>query len=230
MRLSRQLDEDFNDCLSSVPVGQPVAVRSLRRMISPIAQKYNINLVIGTQFKDIPRHKKYPFLVQGFYYAEIPKNRSDILVRLDFWPGTSHFVATRSLLSRFTFALSSVIQHELIHKDQFKRKSLARFEKVYYPIQKNKTISEKKLNAQMYLGEYCEIHAHAHDIALEMRRCYPQHSCEHIITNIHQFPKLYTYREYKKVFQGTDWSNIHTLLTNAVMRWYPTAHPTNFRH
>ena len=105
----------------------------------------------------------------------LPVNGSSADVRLEWHvhPHGHRQSWTQNLWGKRRFYFWSYLMHELIHRHQDVcrgvsqgQESLAR---VYRARVENTVLKEE----QTYLGDYDEIEAHAHDVALEMRAWYP---------------------------------------------------------
>jgi hypothetical protein len=227
MKYSQRLRDIFVE-MFEVPgrIGSTVSLRELRTILSRVCKEFKIHLVIGTQFKPEKIYKKYRFITRGFYYPVKQKNKKyNIVVRVDFLPETKVIMLTKKFVNKLIFNVSSVIQHEIIHRQQFSSPNSGKYEQ-YIPYIELKKLSRKKRAECRYLSEYCEIDAHSHDIALEMRRHYPTLRPEDIIENIDEYRKLDTYFLYKRAFRNTEWSEIRTILLNLAGQWYKDSIPT----
>jgi hypothetical protein len=117
--------------------------------------------------------------------------------------------------------LSQILQHEFIHESQFafRPDQAERKVKVFH----SDKLSKKRLTEIEYLREWCEIEAYAHDIAMEINYYYSHIRPSTVIKHIDSHRKLYSYRFYKRVFKGTDWTRLKKSLLRKIWRWIPSA-------
>jgi hypothetical protein len=109
-------------------------------------------------------------------------------------------------LSQFFFDINCTCQHELIHKYQW----VHRDPDTYTPKAFKATASGLKATRQEYLGNFDEIEAQAHDLAMEMKYYYPGVDYKKLLHLYFKIPNyrmcLPTLRNYWVTF-GKDMNN-----------------------
>ena len=118
----------------------------------------------------------------------------------------------------FKFSISQVCQHESIHQHQWQFRDASDFEKESLDF---RNIDGPVDEDQEYLSDPDEIDAYAHDIAMEIKYCYPKKDPYLVLRNINRYKKLWSYNYYKKTFRGEDWSEIKHRLYKKTFRWIP---------
>lgn len=98
------------------------------------------------------------------------------------------------------FTLWTYLMHEIVHRHQGAMGTEARESRVYHPQTTDLHLKEER----MYLGDYDEIEAHAHDVALEMLAWYPDLSFTAAMAEVRasRYPKnsYATYPIYLRAF------------------------------
>ena len=151
--------------------------------------------------------------VSGLYDME-----EDIkYIILNFPKEQKHYSITNENWRDFKFAVSQVCQHETIHELQWQNR-----EKDGEPC----TIDFRNLTGSIseekeYLADIDEIDAYGHDIAMEIRFCYPKKDPYEILRTIDKRKKLWSYNYYKKIYKGDDWSRIKKRLLKKTFQWMP---------
>ena len=119
-------------------------------------------------------------------------------------------------LTEFSFLVSQTIKHETIHQRQQKYKYDKR-----YKISKKDFRKKYKQSEAIYLADPEEIHAYAHDIALETLFYYPKKNPLYILENIDKTRKLSSYNYYKSIFRGQPWDQVKQDLIKQTKKWLP---------
>lgn len=119
-------------------------------------------------------------------------------------------------LYNFSFIISQTIKHETIHQRQTKYKY-----NESYKISLKDYRKKFKQSEAIYLADPEEIHAYAHDIALEILYYYPKKNPLYIIKNIDRTRKLWGFNYYKKTFKGLNWYQIKNALLKQTKKWLP---------
>ena len=119
-------------------------------------------------------------------------------------------------LNRFSFLISQTIKHETIHRRQRKY----RYDKRYM-VSKKSYINKYRHSESRYLADPEEIHAYAHDIALEVIFFYPKKPPLYVIENIESTKKLDSYNYYKSIFRGQPWNQVKNSLIKQTKKWLP---------
>lgn len=151
--------------------------------------------------------------VSGLYDME-----EDIkYIILNFPKETKHYSITKENWREFKFAVSQVCQHETIHQLQWQNRETDGEPCSIDFRNLTGTISEEK----EYLADIDEIDAYGHDIAMEIKFCYPKKDPYEILRTIDSRKKLWSYNYYKKIYKGDDWSKIRKRLLKKTYQWMP---------
>lgn len=151
--------------------------------------------------------------VSGLYDME-----EDIkYIILNFPKETKHYTLTKDNWREFKFAVSQVCQHETIHQLQWQNRETDGEPCSIDFRNLTGTISEEK----EYLADIDEIDAYGHDIAMEIKFCYPKKDPYEILRTIDSRKKLWSYNYYKKIYKGDDWSKIRKRLLKKTYQWMP---------
>ena len=151
--------------------------------------------------------------VSGLYDME-----EDIkYIILNFPKEQKHYSITNENWRDFKFAVSQVCQHETIHELQWQNR-----EKDGEPCTIDfRNLTGSILEEKEYLADIDEIDAYGHDIAMEIRFCYPKKDPYEILRTIDKRKKLWSYNYYKKIYKGDDWSRIKKRLLKKTFQWMP---------
>lgn len=181
---------------------------------------YNLNRSLGTNdlkfkhevFSDL---EKDTYSISGLY--DMSKDTRYVI--LNFSDKSFDLDLPEESWDEFKFYLSQVIQHETIHKDQWQYRS-----RDEDPIKLdfrnlNGTVDEER----SYLSDLDEIDAYGHDIAMEIKYCYPKKNPYDVLRNIGRTRKLSSYNYYRRIFRGCDWSTIKHKLLSKTYKWMPYA-------
>jgi hypothetical protein len=122
----------------------------------------------------------------------LDKNSVDFSLKEDGW---------RS----FRFKVSQILQHELIHREQYRRKA----------VDNGYIHSDEKL----YLSNPDEIDAYSHDIAMEIVYFYGETQKYEIIRNISEKKEVASYKMYENIFKNSDWELIRRKLIKKTYLW-----------
>ena len=153
------------------------------------------------------------FSVSGLYDMEEDKS----YIILNFSKHSKTFNISNKNWRDFKFAVSQVCQHETIHKLQWQHRETSG-----EPCQLDfRNLSESIAEEKEYLADIDEIDAYGHDIAMEIKYCYPKKNPYEILKNIDSKKKLWSYNYYKKIYRGDDWSKIKNRLLKKTFLWLP---------
>ena len=151
--------------------------------------------------------------VSGLYDME-----EDIkYIILNFPKEQKHYTITNENWREFKFAVSQVCQHETIHELQWQNRETDGEPCSIDFRNLTGSISEEK----EYLADIDEIDAYGHDIAMEIKFCYPKKDPYEILRTIDSRKKLWSYNYYKKIYKGDDWSKIKKRLLKKTFQWMP---------
>jgi hypothetical protein len=126
---------------------------------------------------------------------------------------------TQKRKERFLFLLSQTLQHELVHKLQWKHGSSSAFYSKYYYFTPGNSKSSPK--TMQYLAMVEEIDAYAHDLAMEIKFLYPHDDPAKILKNISQYPDLNTWKMYSRTFKRARWLQVRNELLRKTYKWLP---------
>lgn len=136
---------------------------------------------------------------------------------LNFPKETKRYTITKDNWREFKFAVSQVCQHETIHQLQWQNRETDGVPCTIDFRNLSGSVSEEK----EYLADIDEIDAYGHDIAMEIKFCYPKKDPYEILKTIDSRKKLWSYNYYKKIFKGDDWSKIKNRLLKKTYQWMP---------
>lgn len=159
--------------------------------------------------------KKNDFAVSGFYY--IKNDKSTIIISL---PKKCRYLnLDEKRWSDFRFSISQVCQHEAIHHAQWSFRDRVN---ITFPRHiEFKTNSVARLEEREYLNDVDEIDAYAHDIAMEIKYFYPKKNPNIVLSKLKFHNKIWSYRYYRRVYRGSNWTSIHKKLLRKVFKWLP---------
>jgi hypothetical protein len=119
------------------------------------------------------------------------------------------FSLEESQWENFKFLLNQNLQHEFIHRKQKMSRKIDFWNK-FHKIENKGPIH--KLEDRVYLSDFDEIEAFAHDLSMEIQYYYPDDKIDEVLRNPSRFRKVNTYRVYKKTFKNTNWTDIRKQL------------------
>lgn len=213
MYLGKQIWRRLNK-YSEWAVGK-VCVNTLRENVQKIIAPYGAKVRILQQ-KVVS--KRIWFMIGGefdpcSYHKPIT---IDVLIRED--RGYIYFTEKRK--QRFLFLLHQTLQHELVHKLQFRNRGSDNFyTHHYYFTPGSSKSSPKKME---YLAMVEEIDAYAHDLALEIKYLYPNDDPKAILKRISEYSDLDTWKMYSKTFKRARWVHVRNELLRKTYKWLPT--------
>jgi len=159
------------------------------------------------------------FTCGGTY--DFQKKRQPIDIVLHFNEGNRCFNFTKKNWRNFSFLLSQVVQHELIHKCQYSHRQAIENggATLYYDIKAGEKSDKEHMD---YLAELDEIEAYAHDIALEILHHYPTTDPYEVLRTINRRRKLWSWNFYRDAFRySEDWSDVRNRLLKKTYQWIP---------
>lgn len=208
MYLSKDIDHCFNNNQSKFD--GYVSYRSLSARL-----RHTFKSIDNLKFKIIRTNHLCvnEFSVAGLY--DQSKNMKYVILNLSKY--SNEMLFDKPLLKDFTFLISQTIQHETIHQDQFKHRKDTDLEaELDFRISAIDTVEEK-----LYLSDYDEIDAYAHDIAMEMKQFYPLSDPYDILKTIYSKRKLPSFSYYKNTFKGCEWDQVKKRLFLKTYKWIP---------
>lgn len=158
------------------------------------------------------------FCCSGSY--DYTRRKLPIEVIMHFNDGITDFDFNDRAWTEFSFLLSQVVQHELIHKYQFSHRSgMDNDVCLYYDIKAGEKSDKEHMD---YLAELDEIDAYGHDIALEIKQFYPRLDPYYVLSTINKRRKIWSWKYYEKAFKGSDdWSDVKNRLLKKAYIWLP---------
>ena len=156
--------------------------------------------------------------ISGSYDSS--KKRRPIDIVLHFSDSIEVYNFTPRRWRNFRFLLSSVLQHELIHQEQYRcRPAHSKETCLYYDVKAGEKSDKEYMD---YLSELDEIDAYAHDIAMEIKELYPTVNPYEVLATIDQRDSLWSWNHYRDTFKDTeDWSVVHNRLLKKTYLWLP---------
>ena len=151
---------------------------------------------------------------------ECRKKRRPIDILLHFSDSIQAYNFTARKWQMFRFLLSSVLQHELIHKEQYACRPVSNRDTcLYYDVKAGAKSDKEYMD---YLAELDEIDAYAHDIAMEIKELYPSIDPYEVLATIDQRNELWSWFHYRDTFKDSeDWSLVHNRLLKKTYLWLP---------
>lgn len=167
------------------------------------------------RYETYPNYRKENYSVSGIYDQETDKK----YIILNFSSASKVFKLTPEKWKEFKFYVSQVCQHETIHQCQWSKVADPSLRLVTEKLdfRQEQDVSEDK----MYLADPDEIDAYGHDIAMEIRYCYPKKDPYEVLRDINKHRKLWSYNYYKRTFRYNDWSEIKNRLLKKTYKWIP---------
>lgn len=213
MYLGKQIWRRINDHIgwAKGTVSASIVEREVQNIIRPFGAKVKIKQIKFT-------NKKTWFMVGGEFAPDVYRQPITIEIFLNSQKGYIYFTQKRR--ERFIFLLAQTLQHELVHKLQFKNRGDERFytEHSYFTPGNSKS-SPKTLD---YLSMIDEIDAHAHDLAMEIKYHYPLDDPIKILRRVSEYPDLPTWKIYNRAFRGARWAQVRNELLRKTYKWLPT--------
>lgn len=217
-KLHKELKHHFP---SEKIVGQELSYGVISRKLNKILIPLGAKLVVKRDTKlRIEKGSKLQYYSFSGYF-DTDKDENAIRIFVHFASNRRTFRFTKRNYAEFIFMFSQVTQHEFLHEIQyaFRPEHSERSIKVHH----SDRLSKPQLKQIEYLSTWCEIEAHAHDIAMEIKQYYPNDNPNTIIRYIDKQRKLDSYKLYKDTFKGTDWNRLKKSLLRKVWRWLPSA-------
>ena len=183
----------------------------VQEMIAPYGAKVRV-----IYQKNIP--SRGWFMIGGEFDPSVYRQPISIDIHIREDKGYVYFTERRK--QRFLFLLNQTLQHELVHKLQFKNRGGNSFyTHHYYFTPGSSKSSPKKME---YLAMVEEIDAYAHDLAVEIRYFYPETDSGYILKHINDYSCLETWRDYAKTFKRARWLHVRNELLRRTYKWLPT--------
>ena len=208
------LAPDINKTLvdnEKIFIGQLTYATVVRRLNKIFGHSRDLKFKYET-FGDIPLDD---FTVSGLYDMFFDKK----YIILNFSNKTNTIVFNRHTIEPFFFLVSQTIQHETIHQNQWMNRDAGdEAVKLDFRIMNGTAAEEKE-----YLSDIDEIDAYAHDIAMEIKRYYPNRNPYEVLKNIQKTRKLSSFNYYRQTFSKCDWYKIKKQLYKKIYNWMPYA-------
>lgn len=151
--------------------------------------------------------------------TELPwKNSSaDVRIEWNIHPSSRRIEFTPKSWRRFRFGYWGYLMHELLHRHQIDRKE-SQDARSYRPEAAVQSIREE----QEYLGNFDEIEAHAHDVAIEMMLLSPQVPFDVALRVMHDQPPHHatTYNVYTQTFAGSPNHAATKVFKKKLKKWF----------
>jgi len=145
--------------------------------------------------------ENFGYILGASYDSDIDEIGIDIFLENDNF----QFSLSEKEWKLFRFKMSQIIQHELIHREQYKKKNVEGFYSVS--------------NARSYLSNPDEIDAYSHDIAMEILYFYGESQKYKIIRNISRKKEVESYIMYENTFKNSNWESIRKKLIKKTYLW-----------
>jgi hypothetical protein len=181
-------------------------IEDFRKLIKKMFRKYRVKVNIIPVFQDMGVN----LLTFGGGYDE-EKDTID----LDFFVTDSKddtVVLPECYWSEFSFKVSQLLKHELIHRQQaYSRDRI--FESRKYKVEKDASGDRE------YLSDSDEIDAYSHDIAMEIIKYYKNNDKNKVFSKMSQMTYLESFILYKNAFKNSNWNRIYKKLVKKTYKW-----------
>jgi len=162
-------------------------------------------------------------LLSAIWYPKSPttitRRSSDIHLQWHVHPREHRCHITPTIWRRQRFYFWTFLQHELAHRHQSADRDEDTASLQFAPVTDNAAMRKQ----QAYLGDFDEVEAWAHDIALEMVIWFPTLNCREAYTemrNFHRTRVTATYPIYAGVFSETPTHPAMQALHKKIRAWY----------
>lgn len=203
--------------------GKRFNLSSFLARLNAVTEPYGIlNIIAGE-----PDDAKIPpntTLLTGTWLPEnlLPCANSTADIRLEWHvaPGCRRQQWTQREWAKRRFYFWTYVMHELVHRHQDVYRSDGSFARVYQPW----ADKEDMQNEQKYLGDYDEIEAHAHDVALEMRAWFPtanyRDALQAMKIELFSAPFTSTYSVYMRAFHQASGHPVLPVFHRKIKKWW----------
>ena len=192
-----------------------LVVRQTYFYITGILNRYFAKVEPFTfRYETYSDYSKEDFSVSGLYDMDTNKR----YIVLNFPKSYKTFSIDDEKWKEFKFAVSQVCQHEAIHQNQWQHRDYK--EEGGLSLDFRNMIGDLDEDRE-YLSDIDEIDAYGHDIAMEIKYCYPKKDPYEVLRTIDRRRKLWSYTYYKKTFKGEEWSDIKKRLYKKIYLWMP---------
>jgi hypothetical protein len=213
MHLAKAIDANIMESELVKSWGTTVTTSHFKRMLNDIVGQYDAKAVIKRE----TLKKTMVMKISGSYSYYRKGKKIDIVFHLDH-RRKSILLNTR-LLNRVIFLTSQTLQHELIHKAQYKK-----FGKTFYtkhiPVLYSPYVQKKRKDNIKYLSLREEVDCFAQNIAMELVYKYPKESPVELFKTLDK-RNISLYNKYKLVFKNTDWADLKKVLLKKIWKWLP---------
>jgi hypothetical protein len=199
------------------------------KRLNAITQLHGIrNLITDIRHNETPIVGRLRFCADWSPEELRPKTRQneDITIHWLIHPNMRRVSFTQDTWTSMIFMYWGYVMHELVHRYQNINRDTENTCRVYRPAAKES--DDYRLHEeQLYLGEYDEIEAHAHDIAFEMLALYPHLSFRDAMREIRHtnyastvVASLVTYPIYREAFKNARNHPVMPALHRKIRTWY----------
>lgn len=209
MYLASTIDQILEDKKPKL-IGKP----SYFYIANTLNRSFKKTLPFKFRFETFDDYGPDDFSISGLYDME-----EDVkYIIFNFPTERKHYKINNDNWRDLKFAISQVCQHETIHQLQWQHRKKLDVESAELDFRNlSGDISEDK----EYLADIDEIDAYGHDIAMEIKFCYPKKDPYDILRTIDSRKKLWSYNYYKKTYKGDDWYDIKKRLLKKTYQWLP---------
>jgi len=214
MHLAKAIDANIMESELVKSWGTTVTTSHFKRMLNDVLGQYDAKAVIQ---RETLKNTKVMKISGSYSFFRKKGKKIDIVYHLD--RRRKSIELNTRLLNRVIFLTSQTLQHELIHKAQYKK-----FGKTFYtkhiPVLYSPYVQKKRKDNIKYLSLREEVDCFAQNIAMELVYKYPDK------TPIESFKTLdkcnaTLYNKYKLIFRNTDWVDLKKVLLKKIWKWLP---------
>lgn len=227
--LHRDLSIVITDAMAVQRKTRATNLGAFVKRINAITQVHGIrNVITNVERPDAYAPGRLRFCGEWFPVELRDKSRLDLDITIHWMvhPSTRRVTFTRDKLAFWFFTYWVYVMHELVHRYQNMTRPETSTCRIYRPAAKE-TENSSLHEEQLYLGEYDEIEAHAHDIALELLALYPdlpfRQGMQEMRYTTHRSAAaggLVTYPIYRQAFSGVRKHPVMPILHRKIRIWY----------
>ena len=199
-----------------------INVRALIKRIDAVTLEFNIKNSIGYFKPETKTDTRIFFTGEWLPECELPCEDSLADIRIGWQVSEIGKMMEFTAVSwrRLHFYYWTFVMHEMIHRHQdIQRGPDGPRTRVYRPMASDaESIAEQK-----YLGDYDEIEAHSHDIALELLSWFPSLHYRDAVRELrakYDDPSISTYAIYARCFQNAETHPALGVLEQKIRQWH----------
>jgi len=223
--LHDQLAQVFPVTLFKQYEGRPISISAFVKRIDAITQQFNIKNILVYVDPVTKTDKRMFFSGEWLPECELPRGDSSADIRI-MW-----HVSRLGKMMQFTaiewrrihFYYWTFVMHEMVHRHQdVERGPDGPSTRIYRPRGPG-VVGAVAIAEQTYLGDYDEIEAHSHDIALELIAWFPSLDHDDAMRELrtqYTDPAISTYAYYERCFADAIGHPAIGVLDQKIRQWH----------